>query len=224
MRSTSWASTCEEGEAKGKTRQSGSTKRWRVLCALLGFPGARAVTRAATPARAGSSGTRARAHGSDVLDVPAWRVGRRNARPRPRSRADVRRAGTSRSRRATPRRSARDDVVVATAVSPRRARGREARRADHAVRDERDFLAPMSRAPRPRPRASARATARVRYGKTQRSPPWETASRKGPASRPRARREARARLGSRATAGSEARRARPRTMVALSMRFRSTCA
>jgi hypothetical protein len=190
----------------------------------LGFPGARAGTRAATPARAGSSGTRVCPHGSDMLDVPAWRVGRRNARPRPRGRADLRRAGTSRSRRATPRRSARDDVVVATAASPRRARERDARRADHAVRDWKDFVAATSRAPRPRPRTSARATARVPYGKTQRSPPWETASRKGPASRRRARCEARARLGSRATAGGEARRARARTMVALSKRFRSTCA
>jgi len=59
----------------------------------LGFPGARAGTRAATPARAGSSGTRVCPHGSDMLDVPAWRLGRRNARPRPRGRADLRRAG-----------------------------------------------------------------------------------------------------------------------------------
>jgi hypothetical protein len=191
----------------------------------LGFPGARAGTRAATPARAGSSGTRVCPHGSDMLDVPAWRLGRRNARPRPRGRADLRRAGGEvvPPRDATARK-ARDDVVVATAASPRRARERDARRADHAVRDWKDFVAAKSRAPRPRPRTSARATARVPYGKTQRSPPWETASRKGPASRRRARCEARARLGSRATAGGEARRARARTMVALSKRFRSTCA
>lgn len=151
-------------------------------------------------------------------------------------RSSKRAAATPRPRRFTARRhvavpprdatarKARDDVVVATAASPRRARERDARRADHAVRDWKDFVAAKSRAPRPRPRTSARATARVPYGKTQRSPPWETASRKGPASRRRARCEARARLGSRATAGGEARRARARTMVALSKRFRSTCA
>jgi hypothetical protein len=192
----------------------------------LGFPGARAGTRAATPARAGSSGTRVCPHGSDMLDVPAWRLGRRNARPRPRGRADLRRAGgKSRSRRATPRRGRR--AMTSSSRRPRapgeRASGMRDARITRSVTGK-DFVAAKSRAPRPRPRTSARATARVPYGKTQRSPPWETASRKGPASRRRARCEARARLGSRATAGGEARRARARTMVALSKRFRSTCA
>ena len=90
MRSTSWASTCEEGEAKEKTRQSGPTKRWRVLRALLGFPGARARNARGDAGARGferDASTRARER-----RVECSRVARRpSKRARaPRGRADVR--------------------------------------------------------------------------------------------------------------------------------------